>query len=138
MIFIPGKTIHRIFEEQVEKTPDRIAVVGMECGSPEDVHHITYRRLNNMAGQLARRLNNEGVDADSVVAIMVERSIEMIVGVLGILKAGGAYLPIDPEYPQDRIDYILADSNAKIVLRGNLKNVRAGCRFKSSLERALE
>lgn len=104
-----GKTINELFEEQVERTPDNIAVVY------ED-KQLTYRELNERANQLARILRNKGVRPDDIVGIMVERSLEMIVGIMGILKAGGAYLPIDPKYPKDRIEYMLKDSNTKILL----------------------
>src|SRR5690606_10754061 len=96
------KTIQQLFEEQVEKTPDNIAVVF------ED-KKLTYSELNEKANSLARVLRDNGVKADSIVGIMVERSIEMIVGIMAVLKAGGAYLPIDPLYPAERIKYMLAD-----------------------------
>jgi len=104
-----NKTIHELFEEQVKKTPDNIAVVYGE-------NQLTYRKLNQKANQLARVLREKGVGADSIVGIMVERSIDMIVGIMGTLKAGGAYLPIDTEYPKDRIEYMLEDSNANILI----------------------
>ncbi len=103
------KTIHQLFEEQVERTPDNIAVVY------ED-RSLTYRELNEKANQLARVLRGKGVSTDNIVGIMVERSLEMIVGIIGILKVGCAYLPIDPEYPQGRIEYMLQDSGARILL----------------------
>lgn len=103
------KTVHELFEEQVEKTPDNIAVV-------YERDQLTYRELNEKANQLARILRNKGVEADCIVGIMARRSLEMIIGIIGILKAGGAYLPIDPEYPKDRIEYMLADSGASILL----------------------
>ncbi|MCJ8173437.1 non-ribosomal peptide synthetase, partial [Clostridium botulinum] len=106
------KTIHELFEAQVEKTPDNVAVVF------ED-KKLTYRELNERANSLARVLRDKGVKADSIVGIMVERSLEMIVGIMGILKAGGAYLPIDPNYPKERIEYMLKDSNSKILLSEN-------------------
>ncbi|MDP4147694.1 MAG: amino acid adenylation domain-containing protein, partial [Bacillota bacterium] len=77
---------------------------------------LSYRELNNRANQLARVLREKGVGPDKIVGIMVERSLEMIVGIMGILKAGGAYLPIDPEYPKERIEYMLEDSMADILL----------------------
>ncbi|WP_460263293.1 amino acid adenylation domain-containing protein [Clostridium sporogenes] len=104
-----NKTIHELLEAQVEKTPDNVAVVF------ED-KKLTYRELNERANSLARVLRDKGVKADSIVGIMVERSLEMIVGIMGILKAGGAYLPIDPNYPKERIEYMLKDSNSKILL----------------------
>ncbi len=104
-----NRTIHQLFEEQVEKTPDNIAL-------KYEGQQLTYRELNEKTNQLARALKGKGVECNSVVAIMMERSLEMIIGMLGILKAGGAYLPIDPEYPEDRINYILEDSQTEILL----------------------
>ncbi|GKX65197.1 non-ribosomal peptide synthase/polyketide synthase [Inconstantimicrobium mannanitabidum] len=103
------KTIHELFEAQVEKTPDNIAVVF-------ENDKLTYRELNERANSLARVLRENGVKADSIVGIMVERSLEMIVGIMGILKAGGAYLPIDLNYPKERIEYMLKDSKSKVLL----------------------
>jgi len=103
------KCIHQLFEEQVEKTPANIAVVF------ED-NRLTYRELNKRANQLARYLQSGGVKPDSLVGICVDRSLEMIIGVLGILKAGGAYVPIDPTYPKDRVSYMLEDAECEIVL----------------------
>ena len=102
-------TIHRLFEDQVMKTPENIAAVYKE-------KQITYRELNEKANQLARLLTNKGVGPETIVGIMVEPSMEMVIGILGILKAGGAYLPIDKEYPRDRIEYMLQDSEAKLLL----------------------
>ncbi|NIM10575.1 MAG: amino acid adenylation domain-containing protein, partial [Candidatus Aminicenantes bacterium] len=123
----PGdKTIHELFEEQVERSPEGTALIGNGQGmaSPADKGavvkkekmHITYGVLNEKADRLAHSLREKGVLADSIVGIMVERSMEMIIGILGILKAGSAYLPIDTEYPQERIDYMLKDSKAKVLL----------------------
>ena len=106
------KTISELFETQVEKTPDSVALVF------ED-QQLTYRELNEKANKLARVLRERGTRADSIVGIMVERSLEMIIGILGVLKAGGAYLPIDPKYPEDRIRFMLEDSEAGILLAGN-------------------
>jgi amino acid adenylation domain-containing protein len=110
-IFPKEKTIHHLFEEQAAKTPDHVGLVG-----PVRQFTITYHQLNGHSNRLAEVLIEKGVKADTIVGIMMERSIEMIVGILGILKSGGAYLPIDPEHPQERIQYILEDSNAKILL----------------------
>ncbi|MCB2298643.1 non-ribosomal peptide synthetase [Clostridium tagluense] len=110
--YLKDKTIYELFEAQVEKTPDNTVVVY------EDTE-LTYSELNEKANQLAKVLREGGVKPDSIVGIMVERSLEMMVGIMGILKAGGAYLPIDPGYPQDRIEYMLEDSNAKILLTQN-------------------
>ncbi|WP_180984584.1 non-ribosomal peptide synthase/polyketide synthase [Paenibacillus sp. F4] len=103
------KTIHQLFEEQVEKTPDQVAVV---FGGSQ----ITYNELNVRANQLARVLRAEGVQADQLVGMIMERSIEMIVGIFGILKAGGGYVPIDPEFPQERMLYMLQDSHIKLMV----------------------
>ncbi|MGD2089144.1 MAG: amino acid adenylation domain-containing protein [Candidatus Aminicenantes bacterium] len=117
----PGdKTIHQLFAEQVKTTPDNIAVVGplqMEYRAYMTyMTYITYRELNNRSNQLAYLLKEKGVGHDTIVGIMGERSIETIVGIMGILKAGGAYLPIDPEYPKNRIKYMLVDSGAKVLV----------------------
>jgi amino acid adenylation domain-containing protein len=116
--FSPGKTVHELFACQAERTPDRIALVGScLCARPEGVvQHLGYNELNQRSDRLAFVLREKGVLPDSIVGIMMERSLEMIIGVLGILKAGGAYLPIDPDYPRERIDYMLKDSGAKILL----------------------
>ncbi|MDR1002609.1 MAG: AMP-binding protein, partial [Oscillospiraceae bacterium] len=103
------KTIAEIFEEQVRTNPESIAVVfGDES--------LTYRELNGRANTVGMKLRNTGVGADDFVAVISERSIEMIVGIFGILKAGGAYVPIDPEYPEERIKYMLDDCKPKAVL----------------------
>jgi amino acid adenylation domain-containing protein len=104
-----NKTIHQLFEEQVARTPDNDAVIYEE-------YTLTYRQLNEKANQLAWLLREKGVKPDHIVAIMVERSLEMIIGILGILKAGAAYLPIDPNFPQERVRTILQDSSTLIVL----------------------
>ncbi|SFB47763.1 non-ribosomal peptide synthetase, partial [Clostridium frigidicarnis] len=103
-------TIQELFESQVEKTPDNIAVIF------ED-KKLTYRELNEKSNSLARILRTKGVKADSIVAIMIDKSVEMIIGIMGILKAGGAYLPIDPSSPSDRIKYMLKDSGTNILLK---------------------
>ncbi len=103
------KCIHQLFEAQVERSPDAIAVIF------ED-KQLTYRELNARANQLAHYLKNLGVKPEMPVGIYVERSLEMVVGLLGILKAGGAYVPLDPMYPRDRIACILSDSGVKILL----------------------
>ncbi|NBT86422.1 MAG: amino acid adenylation domain-containing protein, partial [Alphaproteobacteria bacterium] len=104
-----NKTIHQLFEEQVEKTPNNIAVVY------ED-QELTYQQLNEKANQLAHYLRTLGVGPDILVAIAVERSLEMIIGLLGILKAGGAYVPLDPDYPEERLQFMLNDTNAPVLI----------------------
>ncbi|WP_391204474.1 amino acid adenylation domain-containing protein [Psychrobacillus sp. L4] len=102
-------TIQKMFEEQVEKEPNKMAV------KFED-RHLTYQELNDRANSLARVLIAKGVKANSIVGIMVERSLQMVVGIMGILKAGVAYLPIDPNYPEDRINYLLSDSQCDFLI----------------------
>src|SRR3989344_197080 len=104
-----GMTIHALFEAQVKKTPNNIAVIF------ED-QQLTYRELNQKANQLAHYLRRQGIEPDQLLGICIDRSLEMIIGVLGILKAGGAYVPIDPAYPKERIDFMLADSGCSILL----------------------
>ena len=103
------KCIHQLFEEQVERTPDAVAVV---FGHQK----LTYEQLNNQANQLAHYLQSLGVRADVLVGLCVERSLLMIVGLLGILKAGGAYVPLDPEYPTERLNFMLEDTGLSVVL----------------------
>src|SRR5260221_2935408 len=103
------KTIHELFEEQVSKTPHNTAVVFEDKS-------LTYEELNERSNQLAHYLRKRGVTPDTLVGICVERSLEMVIGILGILKAGGAYLPLDPEYPKDRIRFMLEDAKTSILL----------------------
>ncbi|MGF9966588.1 amino acid adenylation domain-containing protein [Bacillus rhizoplanae] len=103
------KTISQLFEEQASKTPEQVAVI---C----EGRSYTYQELNGKANSLARILSEKGVGADSIVGLMMDRSIEQIVGMLAILKAGGAYMPFDLEYPADRITYMINDSKAQLVL----------------------
>ena len=117
----PVQTVCELFEQQVAAAPDRIAVFGESVGPVGPVRlvghiNLTYCQLNEQSDQLARWLIEKGVMVDDIIGLMIERSIEMIIGILGILKSGGAYLPIDPAYPQERLDYMLKDSNAKIII----------------------
>ena len=107
--FYRDKTIYELFEENVEKYSDNTAVV---C----DEQELSYRELNERANSLARTLITYGVTKESIVGIMLNRSVEMIIAMLAILKTGGAYLPIDPEYPEDRIKYMLQDSKTILLL----------------------
>jgi amino acid adenylation domain-containing protein len=104
-----NKCVHQLFEEQVERTPDAIAVAYHD-------RQLTYRELNNRSNHLARYLQKRGVGPEVLVGICVERSVEMIVGLLGILKAGGAYLPLDPGYPKERLAFMLKDTQAPVLL----------------------
>ncbi|MGF2037455.1 MAG: non-ribosomal peptide synthetase [Nostoc sp. CmiVER01] len=101
--------IHQVFEQWVQKTPNAVAVMFKD-------EQLTYRELNSRANQLAHHLQTLGVGPEVLVGICVERSLEMIVGLLGILKAGGAYVPLDSAYPQERLAYMLSDSQVKVLL----------------------
>ncbi|MCP4400862.1 MAG: amino acid adenylation domain-containing protein [bacterium] len=101
--------VYELFEEQVEQTPDATAVLFGD-------QHLNYRELNNRATQLAHALQALGVGPDVLVGLCVERSCEMLIGLLGILKAGGAYMPVDPSYPQERVAFMLADAGVSILL----------------------
>jgi amino acid adenylation domain-containing protein len=104
-----GLCVHELFEAQVERTPDAIAV-------EFEGRHLTYRELNHRSNQLAHRLRKMGVGSEVLVGLSVERSLEMIVSLFGVLKAGGAYVPIDPTHPLARLRFMLSDANANILL----------------------
>jgi amino acid adenylation domain-containing protein len=109
---IDGSTdrcIYQLFEEQVARTPDAVAVVSQDG-------QWTYRQLNSRANELGRRLQNLGVDRDKRVGICLERSPEMIAAVMAVLKAGGAYVPLDPMYPQERLAFMASDARLSLVL----------------------
>ncbi|MDR5726235.1 MAG: amino acid adenylation domain-containing protein, partial [Terriglobia bacterium] len=101
--------IHQLFEAQVDRTPDAIAVVF-------DAEQLTYGELNRRANQLAHHLQTLGVGPEVPVAICMERCLEMVVGLLGILKAGGAYVPLDPAYPKERLSFMMEDAHATVLL----------------------
>ena len=103
------KCIHQLFEAQVEQTPDAVAVVFGD-------EQLTYKELNQRANMLAHHLGNLGVGPEVLVGICVDRSLEMVVGLLGILKAGGAYVPLDPTYPPERLVFMLEDASVAVVL----------------------
>jgi len=105
----PERTIHELFEDQVRRTPSAVAVT---C---ED-ESLTYGELNRRANQLARVLRRHGVGPDVLACVCMERSCDMVVALLGVLKAGGAYVPLDPAYPRDRLAFLLADSQARVLL----------------------
>src|SRR5205085_671295 len=107
--FSSDKCVLELFDAQVKRSPEAIAV-------EYDDQRCSYRELSERANQLARHLRDLGVSPDVRVGLCVERSFEMIVGILGILKAGGAYVPLDPEYPLERLDYMLQDSEVPVVL----------------------
>ena len=111
-----NKTIHQLFQEQVERTPDNVALVfeGKE---------LTYSELNKKSNQLAHHIRNtykqktqNQLPPDTLIPLCLDRSMEMVIAIIAVLKAGGAYVPIDPSYPKERIDYLLNDAKAEIVL----------------------
>ncbi len=118
-----GKCIHQIFEEQAMKTPQSTAV---SYGDKS----LTYGELDRQSKVLAESLQNQGLQPNLLVGIFMERSLDMLVGLLGILKAGGAYVPLDPQYPQERLEFILRDSQAKIVLTQSQFKEKVGTLFK--------
>lgn len=107
--YLNDSCIHRIFERQAELTPDAVSVVFEES-------QLSYRELNRNANQLAHYLNAHGVGPEALVAVFIDRSLEMVVGLLGVLKAGGAYVPIDLSQPRERVTRILADTQAPVIL----------------------
>ena len=116
-----SRRIHDLLERQVERTPDRIAVVnGAEA--------LSYEGLNRRANELAGRLREMGVGAEVVVGLCMRRSLKMVVGMIAVMKAGGAYLPLDPEYPDERLAYLVEDSGTSIVLteRRHVGTIRDG------------
>ncbi|BAY68263.1 non-ribosomal peptide synthetase [Anabaena sp. FACHB-709] len=107
--YYPLECIHQQFDIQVERTPDDVAVVFEE-------QQLTYRELNQRANQLAHYLQTWGVQPETPVGIYIERSLEMVIGILGILKAGGCYVPLDPAYPASRLTYIINETQVPVVL----------------------
>jgi len=126
------RLIQEFFEEQVEEKPDNTALLGSgekiqitnykqtrAPGANMEKYveiQLTYRELNQKSNQLAVLLREKGIGPDSIVAILVERSVEMLIGILAILKTGGAYMPIVPNYPEERINYLLKDSGARVLV----------------------
>jgi amino acid adenylation domain-containing protein len=103
------KCIHELFENQVDKTPDAIAAIF-------ENQQLTYRELNHRANQLAHRLRKRGVKPETLVAVCMERSLDMVLGILGVLKAGGAYVPIDPDSSTERLKFMLEDTQSPVIL----------------------
>src|SRR5262249_21278586 len=106
------QVVHELFEEQARRRPDSVALVYEEQA-------VSYRELNGWANRLAHYLREMGVGVEIRVAVCVERSVEMVVGLLGVLKAGGAYIPLDVNYPAERLGRMIEDSRAAIVLTQN-------------------
>lgn len=109
VIYNKNKTIIEYFEEQVEKTPNNIALVF-------ENKTLTYKELNEKVNSFANYLRNNGITRNSIIGVMVSRSFEMIISILAVLKSGGAYIPIDPEYPTERISYMLSCSNSPVLI----------------------
>ncbi|HEX8273688.1 MAG TPA: amino acid adenylation domain-containing protein [Longimicrobiaceae bacterium] len=103
------RCVHRLFEEQAERTPDAVALV-------HGATSLTYAELERRADRLARRLRSAGAGPESCVGLCLERGVDMVVAVLAVLRAGGAYVPLDPDHPQERLAYILEDSGARVLL----------------------
>ncbi|MFM6403912.1 MAG: AMP-binding protein, partial [Microcystis sp.] len=108
-VHYPDGCIHQLFEEQVKRSPDAIAIVA-------ENEQLTYRQLNEKANQLGRYLARKGVKSEALVGICLERTTEMVIGLLAILKAGGAYVPLDPAYPTERLNVILEDAQVSLLL----------------------
>ena len=104
-----GTSVHQLFESQAEKTPDAVSVV---IGTEQ----LTYKQLNEQANQLAHHLISLGVGPEVLVGLSMERSLELIIGILGILKAGGAYVPLDPTYPKARLGFMIEDADAPVLV----------------------
>ncbi len=114
------KCVHELFEEQVEQRPGAVAV------AYED-EQLSYEELNRRANRLAHYLRSLGVKPDTLVAVCVDRSLEMVVGLLAVMKAGGAYVPLDPAYPGERLRYMVEDSGPKVLLtQGHLRELMRG------------
>lgn len=107
------QTVHQLFETQASRTPEQVAVIVDRLNTQQT---LSYRQLNDKANQLARVLRVKGICNDQIVGIISERSAEMVIGILAILKAGGAYLPIDPNCPTERLQYMIEDSKTRLVL----------------------
>ena len=103
------RCVHHLFEAQVERTPDAVAVIFEEM-------QLTYAELNTRANQLAYRLQSLGIGAESRVGLYIERSLEMVVGLLAILKAGGAYVPLDPLMPLTRLQLMIEDMQGDVIV----------------------
>ncbi|WP_329560680.1 non-ribosomal peptide synthetase [Kitasatospora sp. NBC_01266] len=116
---VPATTLHQLFEAQAARTPEAVAVA-------HDSAVLSYAELNTRANRLARLLAGRGMGPESLVAILMDRSAEVIVAMLAVLKAGGAYVPIDPDYPRDRIAYLLDDSHPQVLLTTSGCAGRAG------------
>jgi len=118
-----GKSFYELFLEQVERRPNRIALIGNKERGLK-LSHISYKQLSRKSDHWACQLKVNGVGQDTIVGIMARRSLKMVIAVLAVMNAGGAYLPIDPEYPDERVDFILRDSRTKILLLENEMEIK--------------
>jgi len=114
-----NQTVCKVFEDQVMKKPNSTAVIKVLCHLPFDQVSLTYTELNNKANRLARLLRGKGVQRGKIVGLMLDRSLDMAAAVWAILKAGGTYVPIDPEYPEQRIQSMIINSGASFLLTGS-------------------
>ncbi|HMW03225.1 MAG TPA: condensation domain-containing protein, partial [Acidobacteriota bacterium] len=115
--FEQDRCLHTWFAEQAARTPDAIAVsIGKEPDGSGFKMRMTYRKLNELSDRLAIHLQSLGVKPETLVVLCCERSLDLVIGILGILKAGGAYVPVDPNYPTDRISFILNDTQSPVVV----------------------
>jgi amino acid adenylation domain-containing protein/non-ribosomal peptide synthase protein (TIGR01720 family) len=105
----PNRTLNELFEAQVESTPDQIALIFAD-------EKLTYRELNERANRVAHYLRRQGVETETLVGVMLKRSIDLIVTILGVSKAGGAYVPLDPNYPVERLSFMLEDTHAPLLV----------------------
>jgi len=130
----------QLFEAQAVLTPDNLAVKINQSGTTDDltfnVEQLSYAELNEKANKVAYYLRKHGVEADTLVGLCMERSVEMVVGVLGILKAGGAYLPLDPTYPQERLSFMIEDSSIPILITQD--HLLPNLAFEESIDEAIQ
>ncbi|MGB5636300.1 MAG: amino acid adenylation domain-containing protein [Waterburya sp.] len=109
------RCIHQLFEEQVDQNPDAIAII-LPAIKENTSSQLTYQELDNRANKLASLLQQKGVEQGTLVVLMMTRSLELVVAILGILKAGGVYVPLDPSYPQERLEWMLKDSQSPVII----------------------
>ena len=125
---MPEATLPALFEAQVARTPDAVAVVFEE-------ESLTYAQLNARANRLAHHLIGLGIGPESIVALALPRSLEMVIGLLGILKAGAAYLPLDPDYPAERLAFMLEDAQPRLLVVTTAGHLGSGRRGRSEADR---